>query len=82
MRALPIATHFRWTFNNSFEANEVTSGKFSYNGTHSTLNYRAESNQDFGIVRCWAANHLGETQKPCVFTLIPAGKYNEVDKQW
>ena len=45
MRALPIATHFRWTFNNSFEASEVQSGKYSYNGTHSTLNYRAESNQ-------------------------------------
>jgi hypothetical protein len=45
MQALPVATHFRWTFNNSFEASEVQTGKFSYNGTHSSLNYRAESNQ-------------------------------------
>ncbi len=74
MRALPLPSRFRWTFNNSHEANEVPSNKYKSNGTLSRLNYRAESEKDFGVVHCWAANVLGETTKPCIFTLIPAGK--------
>jgi len=73
MRSLPIPTRFRWTFNNSYEANEVPSDKYKSNGTLSKLNYRAESEKDFGVVHCWAGNMLGESSKPCIFTLIPAG---------
>ena len=40
MRSLPIPTRFRWTFNNSYEANEVPSDKYKSNGTLSKLNYR------------------------------------------
>ena len=74
MIALPYPTSFRWTFNNSYEANDVPTSKYKSNGTLSRLNYRAESEKDFGLVHCWAANVLGESNKPCVFTLIPAGK--------
>ena len=73
MRALPLPTAFRWTFNNSFEANEVPRHKFTTDGTLSKLNYRAESEKDFGVVHCWAENMLGASANPCVFTLIPAG---------
>ena len=73
MRALPLPTTFRWTFNNSFEANEVPRHKFTTDGTLSKLNYRAESEKDFGVVHCWAENMLGASANPCVFTLIPAG---------
>ena len=75
MRALPLPSSFRWTFNNSYEANEVPINKYKSNGTLSKLNYRAESEKDFGIVHCWAANVLGETVKPCIYTLIPAGNF-------
>ena len=74
MRALPTPTIFRWTFNNSFEANEVPKHKFTSDGTLSKLNYRAESEKDFGVVHCWAENMLGQSSSPCVFTLIPAGE--------
>jgi len=41
------------------------------------LSYRADTTKDFGTVLCWATNHLGETQKPCEFALIPAGMLNK-----
>ena len=74
VRARPPPSRFRWTFNNSLEANEVPQNKFSSNGSLSKLNYRAESEKDFGVVQCWAENKLGVSESPCVFTLIPAGK--------
>ena len=74
VKALPLPIRFRWTFNNSFEANEVPHNKFSSNGSLSKLNYRAESEKDFGVVQCWAENKLGVSEMPCIFTLIPAGK--------
>ena len=84
MRSLPLPVSFRWTFNNSHEANDVPKTKYSSNGTLSKLNYRAESEKDFGVVHCWATNGLGESTKPCVFTLIPAGNqrlYSYVPKK-
>ena len=80
VKALPLPIRFRWTFNNSFEANEVPHNKFSSNGSLSKLNYRAESEKDFGVVQCWAENKLGVSDMPCIFTLIPAGKFRYIVK--
>ena len=85
MKALPAATKFRWSFNNSFETNEVLSEKQgnrirpAKNNQvapyyHSSLKYQAKTEKDFGVVRCFATNELGESEHPCIFTLIPAGK--------
>ena len=91
MKSLPAVNHFRWTFNNSFETNEIPPGKLSYpkvantrqqtnrTGTfpysYSSLKYHAKTEKDFGEVRCFASNSLGESESPCIFTLIPAGKF-------
>ena len=85
MRALPAATLFRWTFNNSVQSNQIVTNqpennlqtktkneKYPY--YHSTLKYQAKTEKDFGEVRCFASNELGESDSPCIFTLIPAGK--------
>ena len=85
MKAFPSATKFRWTFNNSFETNELLANKRGNkkqpgrrNGTYpyyySSLKYHAKTEKDFGEVRCFATNKLGESESPCIFTLIPAGK--------
>ena len=85
MKALPAATKFRWAFNNSFETNEVLSEKTGKNKRpekknkvdpyyYSNLKYQAKTEKDFGEVRCFATNELGESKHPCIFTLIPAGK--------
>lgn len=85
MNALPAATKFRWTFNNSFETNDALANKqgdkirlekknqFSTYYS-SNLKYQARSEKDFGEVRCFATNDLGESSYPCIFTLIPAGE--------
>ena len=84
MASLPLATSFRWSFNNSYEndannngngiSTSINRSRFQANGTHSMLAYLADSEKDFGELRCWAQNEVGETDKPCVFTLMAAGK--------
>ena len=85
MRSLPAATLFRWTFNNSVQSNQIVTNKpennlqtkkkhEKYPYYHSTLKYQAKTEKDFGEVRCFASNELGESDSPCIFTLIPAGK--------
>ena len=84
MNALPAATKFRWTFNNSFETNDAlankqgnkirTEKKNQMSTTYSSnLKYQAKSEKDFGEVRCFGTNQLGESLYPCIFSLIPAG---------
>ena len=86
MKSLPAATKFRWTFNNSFETNEILATSLGnkmrsekkselYPYYYSNLKYQAKTEKDFGEVRCFATNELGESQNPCIFTLIPAGKF-------
>ena len=38
-----------------------------------SLKYRADSRKDFGTVECFASNLVGESRKPCLFTIVPAG---------
>ena len=86
MRALPAATLFRWTFNNSVQSNQIVRNQPEnnlqtktkndiYPYYHSTLKYQAKTEKDFGEVRCFASNELGESDSPCIFTLIPAGTF-------
>ena len=80
MDTFPPATSFEWTFNSSrskagapFE--KVDADKFrQFNGSVSGLIYSAETEKDFGELRCFAANSLGVSSKPCVFKLVAAGK--------
>ena len=46
-----------------------------FNDTHSRLRYIPEEETDFGLVYCWARNSMGIMRNPCVFQLIPAGKF-------
>ena len=92
MKSLPSATKFRWTFNNTYETNEISANKLGNkklpekknDGNHpfyySSLKYHAKTEKDFGEVRCFATNVLGESDYPCIFTLIPAGKHRLLTK--
>ena len=76
MESLPEATRFRWVFNSSLTGQSlpVSPDQFSSNGTYSILDYVAEHTEDFGQLKCFASNELGETMEPCLFNLLAAGK--------
>ena len=40
-----------------------------------SLKYRADSRKDFGTVECFASNLVGESRRPCLFTIVPAGMH-------
>ncbi|XP_026480006.1 hemicentin-1-like [Ctenocephalides felis] len=73
VQADPGAKAFRWQFNNSGETLPVDSGRFSTNGTTSTLRYTPVSDQDYGSLSCWAINEVGVQIVPCMFQIVFAG---------
>ena len=90
MAGFPMtSTSFRWTFNSTSSGKGEGKKKkakrprkpvalhrerFKSNRTHSVLKYVARTEKDLGELSCFAANKLGETEKPCVFRLIAAGE--------
>lgn len=43
--------------------------------SHFQLVYSLNTGRDYGTILCWAKNSLGIQQDPCMFHLIPAGKF-------
>lgn len=81
--AFPAPDSFRWSFNNSAEAIEITPSKY-HNSLHlslSTLSYTPQTEMDYGTVMCWASNTAGQQREPCVFHIIVAGKKKDLKKK-
>ena len=84
MSSLPRASTFRWTFTAPADSNNVSAtipipaDQTVSNGTHSRLAYVADTEKDFGELRCFAKNELGESEAPCRFKLVAAGKQNNL----
>ena len=77
MDALPSPTAFRWSFNgsNADAGDGEKRGRFKrVNASAAAFVFPAASERDLGEVRCFATNSLGETERPCVYQLIRAGK--------
>lgn len=72
--ANPPEVQFRWTFNNSAESIDVAAGHIARAGTSSIVSYTPMTELDYGTLLCWASNHIGQQQVPCVYHIIPAGK--------
>lgn len=72
--ANPPEVQFRWTFNNSAESIDVAAGHIARAGTSSIVSYTPMTELDYGTLLCWASNHIGHQQVPCVYHIIPAGK--------
>ncbi|XP_020279947.1 nephrin-like isoform X2 [Pseudomyrmex gracilis] len=72
--ANPPEVEFRWTFNNSAESNDVAPSHIAKIGTSSIVSYTPMSELDYGTLLCWAKNHVGQQQVPCVYHIIPAGR--------
>lgn len=74
MDANPPEVQFKWTFNNSAESIDVAAGHIARAGTSSIVSYTPMTELDYGTLLCWASNHIGQQQVPCVYHIIPAGK--------
>lgn len=69
----PMAHDFRWRFNTSF----VDSTELFSSGTDdvkNVLDFKPQSENDYGTVLCWGINSIGMQTEPCVFQVVPAGK--------
>ncbi|EGI66221.1 Protein turtle-like protein A [Acromyrmex echinatior] len=72
--ANPPEVQFKWTFNNSAESIDVAAGHIARAGTSSIVSYTPMTELDYGTLLCWASNHIGQQQVPCVYHIIPAGR--------
>lgn len=71
----PDDVTFRWIFNNTSETLDVIT--FITMGTRSIAPYTPRSRIDYGTLSCWGRNSIGVQRQPCVFSIVPAGKYHK-----
>ncbi|KAJ0173701.1 hypothetical protein K1T71_010850 [Dendrolimus kikuchii] len=71
--ANPPDVTFFWQFNNSGESLEVSPLKFA-NGSTSEMNYKLQSERDYGTLSCRGTNSVGRQLEPCVFQIVPAAR--------
>lgn len=74
VEADPGDVRFRWQFNSSLETLDIVS--FNQSGPRSSSAYYTPRRKaDYGSLICFASNSVGKTATPCVFSILPAGKY-------
>lgn len=67
----PPAQNFRWKFNTS--VSEITE-LHGNEDVQNVLEFKPQSENDYGTVLCWGSNSIGMQTEPCVFQVVPAGK--------
>lgn len=73
--ANPSANAFIWKYNNSLiQTKDLTT--FSVSKMHSVATYQPKTELDYGTLLCWGKNEIGVQSKPCVFHVVPAGRYS------
>ena len=72
-QGFPKATTFRWVLNNSRIEETLRQKSSTLTLRQAKLIHRA-GEKDMGSLRCWATNSVGESEEPCIFQLVAAGK--------
>lgn len=65
---------FFWTLNDTTRIESVANDQIQSAGKVSILKYTPETEEDFGVIACWAQNDIGTQKIPCYFYLTPACK--------
>ncbi|RWS27275.1 nephrin-like protein [Leptotrombidium deliense] len=78
--ASPAEVSFFWSFNSSehdrkYRLNSSTL-KYSSDGLTSLLQQTINSENDYGTYECWARNVFGVQTEPCLYTIVPSGKFS------
>lgn len=68
----PMAHDFRWKFNTSFA--DFIELHAESDDVKNALDFKPQSENDYGTVLCWGINSIGMQTEPCVFQVVPAGK--------
>lgn len=71
----PEAETFSWSFNTSSGGMDLSRDSFTNQGSSSLLSYTPKSQMDYGTVLCMAGNVVGRQIVPCIYHVIPAGKF-------
>src|SRR5688572_16149841 len=64
---------FQWTINDTdfrLEQKYATNSE----GLRSSMLFTPFTRADYGLLRCYARNAAGQQDKPCLFTVVPAGQ--------
>lgn len=69
---------FFWSFNGSRDISDIPGSTYVSDRLRSSLTYQPVTEQDYGVLMCWARNVMGEQRHPCVFHVLPAGKPDPV----
>ncbi|KAK8772910.1 hypothetical protein V5799_012557, partial [Amblyomma americanum] len=73
LEADPADVTFYWRFNSSSSGKRIDLASYSHALTRSMAIYSPLNADDFGFLLCWGANEIGKQQRPCNFTIVPAG---------
>merc|ERR1719422_2793731 len=72
----PEAKSYSWKFHSSQDKvkhdKEFDRDSFDVDKQESRLNYRVNSNKDYGKLECWAENGAEGDFKPCIFIVTPS----------
>ena len=68
----PVPTNWWWILNNTHQLDKLSYKMFSKNLTVSVLRYTPLTDQDYGILNCWATNSQGRMKEPCTYDIAPS----------
>lgn len=75
VEANPPKVNFSWKYNTTRETIDLLDDYFTNDKLRSLAAFTPKTELDYGILYCWATNVLGKQKEPCVYNVIPAGKY-------
>lgn len=73
VEADPDVVSFGWTLSNERETLRIQREMSIDSGLTSLLEYTPRNNTDFGRLKCWARNDIGEQKEPCIFIIVKEG---------
>lgn len=75
IEANPSELSFVWKFNNTSGMTNLSREHYTVESSRSVAKFVPVTELDYGSLSCWAKNELGAQHEPCVYRIIPAGKY-------
>lgn len=78
VEANPDVVSFGWTLSNDRETLRIQRELSIDSGLTSILEYTPRRDTEFGRLKCWARNDIGEQKDPCVFIIVKEGKVARV----